>query len=222
MGYSFLEFMKRIGIFIICAQSILHFAAEKSYEKYIKVLVGIMILAQFIVPVRALLLGADKGEIWSAVEEFQGEMDKAMEDVGVVYEKEEDGKLTQALEEEIKENLAEIAGNYGYGVSEVFLYEEPPKLTVKVFREKNGYEGIAGREEEEAYGINKVDEVKIDVKVSSSLSEEKGAYPDGAKKEAEGSYINGTGEDAEEIKEMKKEFCTRLGTDESYVEIIVK
>ncbi len=222
MGYSFLEFMKRIGIFIICAQSILHFAAEKSYERYVKILVGIMILAQFIVPVRSLLLGADNGEIWSAVEEFQREMDKAMEDAEIVYEEEEDGELTQALQEEIKKNLEEIAGNYGYGISEVFLYEEPPKLKVNVFREKSRYEGVAGAEKGSGYGIDMVDEVKIDVKVSDSLSEEKETYSNGDKQEAEGSYINAEGEEAGEIAEMKKEFCGRLGTDESYVEIIVE
>lgn len=222
MGYSFLEFMKRIGIFIICAQSILHFAAEKSYERYVKILVGIMILAQFIVPVRALILGADNGEIWSAIEEFQIEMDKAMEDAEIVYEEEEDGELTQALQEEIKKNLEEIAENYGYGVREVFLYEEPPKLKVKIFHEKSGYVGVAGVEKGSGYGIDMVDEVKIDVKVSDSLSEETETYSNGDKKEAEGSYMNAEGEEAGEIAEMKKEFCSRLGTDESYVEIIVE
>lgn len=209
MEYSFLEFMKRIGIFIICAQSIIHFSAEKSYEKYVKILVGIMILAQFIVPVRALFFGADNSEIMDSILEFQKEMESAMENTDIVYEGTE---MTEALQDEIKGKLESIAGKYGYAVSEVILYseqlkrsgyegngeyEEPPRLTVEVYAKAANDDAV------NISGIEKISDIEITVDVGTPPETEKNPGLD------------------KNLEEMKKEFCISLGTDEAYVEVKV-
>ncbi len=130
MGYSFLEFMKRIGIFIICAQSFLHFTAGKSYEKYIKLLIGMMILAQFVVPVRALFLSGENAELWEEVERFQSELEEMTGDIEWKYP--EENETAAALGEEVKEKLEGIAGEYGFCIKGVTVYEEPPKVEVTV------------------------------------------------------------------------------------------
>ncbi len=133
MGYSFLEFMKRIGIFIVCAQSFLHFSAGKAYEKYIKLLMGIMILAQFTAPLRAVLLDAE-GELWEEVERFQTELEAAAGNI--VWDYEEENEAAKALEKEVEAKLEPVAGEYGFAVREVKVYGNPPKVEVAVYKEE--------------------------------------------------------------------------------------
>ncbi len=54
---SFMEAIVRMGIFMICAQVLIHFRPNGSYEKYMKLLVSVMVLAQIFFPVMNLFLG---------------------------------------------------------------------------------------------------------------------------------------------------------------------
>lgn len=47
---SMLENIRRIGIFMIAAQTVMHFAAGKQYEKYMKIIAGVIVLLLFITP----------------------------------------------------------------------------------------------------------------------------------------------------------------------------
>lgn len=60
MGARLLEIVKQVGIFMICAQMILHFKPAESYGKYIRLLMSTMVLVQLIVPVFGLL--KEKGQ----------------------------------------------------------------------------------------------------------------------------------------------------------------
>lgn len=51
MGDSIIQIIKRVGIFMVCAQMLLHFKPSESYGKYIRLLMSVMILAQLIAPV---------------------------------------------------------------------------------------------------------------------------------------------------------------------------
>ncbi|MGN0431886.1 MAG: hypothetical protein ACI4EQ_05960 [Lachnospiraceae bacterium] len=55
MGNSLLSLIKQVSIFVICAQMLLHFKPTAQYGKYIKLLIGVMVLAQMFVPVMAIL-----------------------------------------------------------------------------------------------------------------------------------------------------------------------
>lgn len=156
MGYSFLEFMKRIGIFIVCAQSILHFTAGKSYEKYVKLLIGIMVLGQFIVPVRALFIGSENAQIWETVERFQREMETALAGTEISYE---DVQVDEALSGEVKSRLKDTALKYGYAIEKTDISKEPPKIVL-----------ILSEAEKERTGI-KIDKISIDI--TESIQETK-------------------------------------------------
>lgn len=211
MGESFLEYMKRIGIFIVCAQSFMHFAAGKSYEKYIRLLIGVMILGQFIVPVRALFLGGDSAELWEEIAYFQQEMeDAAAEAAGYQVMPEEDGEAAVAeLETEIQGRIAEVAAEYGYAVSSVRVEEEPPAIAVTV---ENGKE--AGNE------IH-IEKIKIG---SGGERNSSGEVPYGEKND--GMESNGEKDgDMQAIEnenlpeEMKLAFGRVLGIDASYINV---
>lgn len=190
-----MEFMKSIGIFILCTQSFMHFAAGKSYEKYVKLLIGVMILAQFIVPVRAVFLGGEDARIWEEIERFQQELEAvALEmDADVAIAMNQDGVEKKALEEEIKERLTDTAGSYGMTIEEVQVKEEPPKVTVMIYQ----------KVEENNAGRIKVEKITI-----------------GGKGQEETEKISEATGDM--IQELSTAFSRALGVNADYVEVIVR
>ena len=57
MGESWFGIIKQVGIFMICAQMLLHFKASENYGKYIRLLMSMMVLIQLAVPLSGLLRG---------------------------------------------------------------------------------------------------------------------------------------------------------------------
>lgn len=49
-----LEIIKEIGIFIVIAQAILYFVPGESYVKYVKVIIGIIMIARIVQPILSL------------------------------------------------------------------------------------------------------------------------------------------------------------------------
>lgn len=59
MWDALLSSIRQMGVFMICAQALIHFKPKGSYEKYLKLLVSAMILVQLLSPIAALLSGKD-------------------------------------------------------------------------------------------------------------------------------------------------------------------
>lgn len=57
------------GIFLICAQTVVHFRPKEAYDKYLKLLLSVMLLLQLLQPVLNVLGG---GEGWNAEEQVAG------------------------------------------------------------------------------------------------------------------------------------------------------
>lgn len=96
----------RIGIFMICAQAIVHFRPEEAYEKYLKLLVGSMILIQLFFPVGRLLFRGEGQELVLKSEEFMEELEAQM----AAAEKdalEAEAVLEQMTLEEIRKRVEE-------------------------------------------------------------------------------------------------------------------
>lgn len=213
-----LDYMKSMGIFIICAQSFMYFTAGKTYEKYVKLLIGIMILAQFIVPVRAVFLGGDRAQVWEEIQRFKRELDTAMQDAqaeigggikaGTGMEAGTGinmgtGAEKKALEAEIKERLANAAASYGMSVEKVELVEDASKIAVAV------RQGEGGKEENGAIRVEKItvgQKTGQDIEWESGDGESAGAAPGQAKDVPEG---------------MAEAFAKALGTDGDYIKITV-
>lgn len=101
------------GIFLICAQTIVHFRPKEAYEKYLKLLLSVMLLIQLLQPVLSVFGGGADQNVQAQVEEFTEEMQSVLnraserakqsqEDIGntaavVVQEAEEapEGKPTE-------------------------------------------------------------------------------------------------------------------------------
>ena len=101
------------GIFLICAQTIVHFRPKEAYEKYLKLLLSVMLLTQLLQPVLSVFGGGADQNVQAQVEEFTEELQSVLnraserakqsqEDIGntaavVVQEAEEapEGKPTE-------------------------------------------------------------------------------------------------------------------------------
>lgn len=106
---ALVDLIKRIGIFMVAAQAVIHFAPGQKYEKYLKLIVGIMILLQLLSPIYSLSMGAETG--WEEqlanmerelAETMPKEITGEISDIGINAAGE---KVIAELEEEIKSKL---------------------------------------------------------------------------------------------------------------------
>lgn len=94
MGAGLLQVIRRVGIFIVCAQTIVHFKPNGSYEKYLKLLVSIMVMVQLVTPILRLLGGGEDIDFSGAVGQYEK----------VLYEGREQINITNVMAEEMVEN----------------------------------------------------------------------------------------------------------------------
>ncbi|MDE7354891.1 MAG: stage III sporulation protein AF [Acetatifactor sp.] len=69
----------RVGIFMVCAQALVHFRPKEAYEKYLKLLVSVMILIQLFLPIGSLLLGGGRQDAARQLEAFGRELEQELE-----------------------------------------------------------------------------------------------------------------------------------------------
>ena len=67
------------GIFLICAQTVVHFRPKESYDKYLKLLLSVMLLLQLLQPVLTMFGGGDG---WNAEEQVTGFMQELQKEIG--------------------------------------------------------------------------------------------------------------------------------------------
>lgn len=68
----------QLGIFMICAQAIVHFRPNGSYEKYLKMLVSVMILVQVFLPIARLFSGGTQQGIENTITQFESRLEESM------------------------------------------------------------------------------------------------------------------------------------------------
>lgn len=78
MQNSFFQAICRMGIFMICAQAMIHFRPKEAYEKYLKLLVSVMVLIQIFLPIGNFLLGKGREEAAKALEQFRQDLEQSM------------------------------------------------------------------------------------------------------------------------------------------------
>lgn len=117
-----LENIRQIGIFMIIAQTMMHFAAGKQYEKYMKIIAGVIVILQFIRPFLSNTENiAAKWEAEAA--RMMQQIERQSEDgyrMSYAADPVQATVLTQ-LEEEIKNRLNEAIGGHGGHVTAVAI-----------------------------------------------------------------------------------------------------
>lgn len=96
----------RTGIFVICAQVLVHFRPNASYEKYMKMLVSAIILLQLFLPVSNLFAGEEQQSLSERVARFEEQLNAGMEEALQLYSEEE--RLLESMTlEEVRIRLAQ-------------------------------------------------------------------------------------------------------------------
>ena len=78
MQNSLFQAICRVGIFMICAQAIVHFRPQEAYEKYLKLLISVMVLVQLFLPVGSFLLGGGGQEAAALLRQFGVDLEESM------------------------------------------------------------------------------------------------------------------------------------------------
>lgn len=83
MGGKLLQIIRQVGIFMICAQMILHFKPSESYGKYIKLLISIMVLVQLFLPAMEILGSRGNGNFEGKIGFYSDILNESMEEVNI-------------------------------------------------------------------------------------------------------------------------------------------
>lgn len=233
------ELIKKIGIFMIAAQAVIHFAPDIKYAKYMKLIVGIMVLLQFLTPIYGIVNGmeADWEKKLSDIEQ------ELTSYVGIA---EIEGSYSAAetvagsMEEEIKSKLnsAQVAdfGGKTYTVTNVKIelvkdYENDKgavqysinKIRVIVWERADGTaaaDTVDEQSESDTGKVGGVDKIQIDrvEKITNDMNagEHDRNEEYGGK---EGSRINAAEDGIAES--LRERFCGVLGIKESYMEVVI-
>lgn len=80
MQHSIFRAICQVGIFMICAQAIIHFRPREVYEKYLKFLVSAMVLIQLFLPIGSLVWGKGGDGAAEGLEQFRRRMQVNMKE----------------------------------------------------------------------------------------------------------------------------------------------
>lgn len=119
----FFQSIKQIGIFMICAQVILHFKPSVKYEKYLKLLLSVMVLVQILIPVVNVFSGNCSEDFYMRIEEIQTEIDKNMEQLEIENAINEENILNNTFDE-IKSRINNSTKETGLQVKKIEYNEE--------------------------------------------------------------------------------------------------
>lgn len=150
-----LDTIREIGVFMIAAQAVVHFAPGRQYEKYIKSVSGIIILILFLKPVLQLA-GAAWEEPQVLLEKWMDMTD--MPDVSVNVQADGvAGEVASRMERELTERLNRELEGDTYFVSRVSirLIQDPeaetgtflPEITVFLRERAKEESGLIGIDE---------------------------------------------------------------------------
>lgn len=80
MQNGFVPVICQLGIFVICAQAIVHFRPKASYEKYLKLLVSAMMVLQFFLFVSGMFSADGKQKLEERIGWFADRLTTGMEE----------------------------------------------------------------------------------------------------------------------------------------------
>lgn len=106
MGILFYNTIKQVGIFIICAQAIMHFKQNESYDKYLKMLVSMMILVQILTPMFSIFQDVSMDDFSDKISMYTKELEVQMEEIELIEVIAEE-RVKEKTYEEIEKRVQE-------------------------------------------------------------------------------------------------------------------
>lgn len=120
---NIVENIRRIGIFMIAAQTVMHFAAGKQYEKYMKIITGIIVLLLFVTP---FVSSSDSSIIdWQTeLERMEQQMQSNMQTEMSYIASPTQTVILRQIEEEVKERMNDMISERACIVTDVEIVLE--------------------------------------------------------------------------------------------------
>lgn len=118
---TIVESIRNVGIFMIAAQAVMHFAPGKRYEKYIKLIAGVMVLLMFIHPFAGITVDFES-EWESGMNQIIQQLGEQSETYRLQNQSENPGvwnTTLQQIEEQAKARLNLLFEKDPYRVAEV-------------------------------------------------------------------------------------------------------
>lgn len=100
----FLREIGQVAIFLICAQTLLHFRANDSYEKYIKLLISMILLLLLAEPFLNLLTIEEGSGFMDKVQGYEQRLETIMGS-GLLKEEEVEAFLTYITNEKVEQGV---------------------------------------------------------------------------------------------------------------------
>ena len=94
----------QVAIFLICAQTLLHFRARDSYEKYIKLLISMMLLILMAEPFLDLISMKEGTGFADKIKEYEEELEAVM-GKGLMNEEEMESFLLSIMTQKVEQGL---------------------------------------------------------------------------------------------------------------------
>lgn len=105
---EFFTELKQLTFFMLAGQMLLHLLPAGGYEKYVRILFRIMILAQLLLPVLSIGRSGTEARFYENIRELEAEMERIGQEVEEAEMEELDYEQV-GVEEAVKEKLADIA-----------------------------------------------------------------------------------------------------------------
>lgn len=220
---ALVELIKRIGIFMLAAQAVIHFAPSQKYEKYMKLIVGIMILLQFLTPVYRIFTETEV-DFGERILDMEQELQEGMLVEELVVTDSVTESVISSLEEEMKTKLNNVISGENYTVTGVRIsmkavdgegkdgIRQYELGTVRVVVRASASAGSTDNMGKTG-NIGKIQIQKIDVEIDGTDGK------DGTGEEGQGRM---TADGKEEIEErLRERFCQALGMDKENMEVSV-
>lgn len=182
----------QLAIFLICAQTLVHFRPKESYEKYIKLLISMMLLILLVEPIMNLLGNDGRGDFLERIQVYEEELQ------GILTSPElENGEIEQILQSMTQKKVKE---SITYVQQEAYEEMEEGQLPVSGKAEAQEEQVTGGnveRQEEQATGGNVERQEEqpasgsTEVKVEQPVSVK--AIQAGEELAAQGEHSDGTG-----------------------------
>lgn len=103
---DFLKVICRVGIFVIFAQMLVNLRPGQTYEKYLKLLVGVMVLIQLLLPIGKLLPGTGRQTVTAYLSDIADSLEEEMSRADEEME-EQEAMLEQMTLEEVRKRMEE-------------------------------------------------------------------------------------------------------------------
>lgn len=227
-----IENIKHIGIFMIVAQTFMHFAAGKQYEKYMKIIAGIIVLLMFVRPFS--ISGEDFAKLW---QQEMIRMTDQIESRNDIWQKniseskyETEDTVVRRIEEEIRRKLNEETVLGEYKVTSVAIKwkkdadQMPVVDYIRIILRQAADDGETLRAGDKIDPVL-IKRVQVDIQAETEKQETEEEWQDSGLNPEDERYSTGQGkagqtESIKQMREYRSLFAEILGIAEEKVEVV--